>query len=112
MVKTFAVQISIFIYFFKYETIETYVLAFLSHNNPSVARVIHKWFIELKIENYEILSVEMLIWQFQFDTSGEDRQLYPDQTIDCPFFNKNKSQKTQEKPYYISRFFSRLSILI
>ena len=48
----------------------------------------------------------MLIWQFEFDTSGEVRQLHADQTIDyCPFFNNNKSQKTQEKHYYISRFF-------
>ena len=40
----------------------------------------------------------MLIWQFEFDTSGEGRQLHADQTIDyCPFFNNNKSQKTLTK---------------
>ena len=45
-------------------------------------------------------SIDMLIWQFEFDTSGEVRQLHADQTIDyCPFFNNNKSQKNAHKKH-------------
>ena len=48
----------------------------------------------------------MLIWQFEFDTSGQGRQLHADQTIDyCLFLtitnHKKRPQKTQEKHYYI-----------
>ena len=65
----------------------------------------HKCYIHVvSIPHELILSFEMLIWQFDFNTSVENRQLYPDQTIDCPFFNNNKSQKNARKTLVCIKF--------